>query len=105
MSTHQILKGARNIPDLNRNSYLKWCKIFHMSLITLGIEDYILTEIVELEGSQKSSNTTEQKVTDNNVKSAIIQLVPDDIYHVVESLPTAFEMWNAIRLYLKNFGG
>lgn len=73
-----------------------------MSLVSLGIEENILEAVEKLETASKLANTSRingQNIYDNNIRSAITQLVPDDVYHIVENLSSAFEMWNAIKMY------
>lgn len=104
MSISKILKDAHNIPELNKNTYLKWCKLFRMSLCSHGIEEYVTSKIPQLElpKLENDKSNTQHYTTDNNVKAAILHLASDEIYHVVENLPTAFDMWNAIIAYYQS---
>lgn len=101
MSISKILKDAHNIPELNKNTYLKWCKFFRMSLCSHGIERYVTSRMPELEFTKVTDegSSIAHYTTDNNVKAAILHLASDEIYHVLENLPTAFDMWNAIIAY------
>lgn len=69
-----------------------------MSLNTHNIQEYILKKVPELTPVDEKLvfKMSPQQLVDNDIKSALIQLFPEDVYHIIEALPTAFHMWNVI---------
>lgn len=105
MSTSKILKGVKSAPELNKNTYTKWSKLFEMCLFGLNVQKYIEGVIPELNMKltpmQNEADHTAALITDNNIKAAILQLVPDEVYHIIESYPTSRDMWIGIKTYFQ----
>lgn len=75
-----------------------------MSLNTHNIQEYILRRVPELTPVDEKSvfQLSPQQLIDNNIKSALLQLVPEDVYFIIEGISTAFKMWNAIAAYYQS---
>lgn len=84
MSTAQILKGIKSAPELNKNTYTKWSKLFEMCLFGLNLRKYITGIVPELninsDPKPAEKNHFAALIDDNNIKAALLQLVPDDVY-------------------------
>ncbi|VCU41255.1 Bgt-50437, partial [Blumeria graminis f. sp. tritici] len=39
------------------------------------------------------------KTSNNNVRAALLQVVPEEVYYILESLPTARLMWILLKTY------
>lgn len=39
------------------------------------------------------------KTSDNNVRAALLQVVPEEVYYILESLPTARLIWELLKTY------
>ena len=97
MSTADNLKGIKNAPILGKSTYNRWSRLFSICLYWLNLEKFISDELPELcdENEPKSSKTLQKsaKTSGNNVRAALLQVVPEELYNILESLPTALLMW------------
>ncbi|KAI0998364.1 hypothetical protein K3495_g9830 [Podosphaera aphanis] len=107
MSTSQILKSLGRAPKLDHSTYSSWSSLFERCLISLERENFILKGVP---GPSKSSNSTADSkstdnsdlsdlVKDNHIMTAILQLVPEKIYYLLEAKTTSKEMWDTLRTY------
>ncbi|KAI0991024.1 hypothetical protein K3495_g17163, partial [Podosphaera aphanis] len=109
MSTSQILKSLGRAPKLDHSTYSRWSSLFERCLISLERENFILNGVP---GPSKSSNSTADSkstdnsnrsdlVKDNHIMTAILQLVPEEIYYLLEAKTTSKEMWDTLRTYYR----
>ena len=72
-----------------------------MSLNTHNVQEYILRKVPNLTpvDEKMTFEMSPTQLVDNNIKSAILQLVPEEVYYIIEALPMAFQMWNSIAAY------
>ncbi|KAI0991499.1 hypothetical protein K3495_g16688, partial [Podosphaera aphanis] len=69
-------------------------------------EQYILSgrsSIVEGKSESESSVSTDSSFTekDGNIKAALLQLVPEEAYYLIDDKPTSKEMWDSLNEYFK----
>ncbi|KAI0992025.1 hypothetical protein K3495_g16161, partial [Podosphaera aphanis] len=109
MSTSQILKSLGRAPKLDHSTYGRWSSLFERCLISLEREQFILEGVPD---SSNHSNTAEDSkssvkpgrpdlVKDNNIMTAILQLVPEEIYYLLEAKTTSKQMWDTLRTYYR----
>ncbi|KAF5177713.1 hypothetical protein FRX31_032700 [Thalictrum thalictroides] len=107
MSTSEIISSMKNAPKLSRPTFKRWSKLFELCLTGLGSEKFILEDVSELsKNSLKSQGSTEDSKSlesrklsnkcDSMVKAAILQLVPEEIFYLIEDKLTAKNMWDTL---------
>lgn len=103
ISTAQILKGLKNAPKLNKNTFTKWSKLFEMCLFGLNAKRFITESVPELnlKSNPAEANYTAALLTDSHIKSALLQLVPDEVYYIIEGYSYSREMWVGINNYFQ----
>ncbi|KAI0997008.1 Retrovirus-related Pol polyprotein from transposon TNT 1-94 [Podosphaera aphanis] len=103
MSTADILKGVKNAPVLSKSTYARWSKLFRMSLFGLSLDQFILESVPELsddcEPKPAKAFQKAVRIDDNNVRAALLQLVPEEVYFIIESKNTARQMWLTLKAY------
>ena len=108
MSTADILKGVKSAPVLSKSSYARWSKLFRMCLFGLSLDQYILENVPELSDDcePKPAKAFQKvvKINDNNVKAALLQLVPEEVYFIIEGKYTARQMWVTLKSYYQPQG-
>ncbi|KAI1004739.1 hypothetical protein K3495_g3472 [Podosphaera aphanis] len=100
MSTADIISSLGGGPTLSRSTYRRWSNMFETVLTGLGGERYIQKKLSDLNASTSSSKDTEVQqnyIRDAKIRAAILQLVPEDAYYLIESATTAIAMWEILR--------
>lgn len=102
MSAAQILKSMRDAPKLGKPTYNRWSTHFLDALSLFDIDDYLVVEKAEL-NSRGLKNIPETDKTvqkqDKNIRVAMSHLVPDEIFHLVDSSFTSKKCWDNLRQY------
>ncbi|KAI1003734.1 hypothetical protein K3495_g4470 [Podosphaera aphanis] len=66
----------------------------------LQMDKFIFEEVPGLRVAEGSSSKTEDAddktviVTDGNIKAALLQLIPEDVFYIDENKATSKEMWD-----------
>ncbi|KAI1000516.1 hypothetical protein K3495_g7680 [Podosphaera aphanis] len=103
MSTADIILSLKGGPTLCRSTYRRWSKMFETVLTGLGGERYIHKKLSELNASttipkdNQDAEIQQNYIRDAKVRAAILHLVPEDAYYLIESATTARDMWEILR--------
>ncbi|VDB90917.1 Bgt-50561, partial [Blumeria graminis f. sp. tritici] len=72
-------------------------------LYGFNLEKFISDDLPELceENEPRSTKTLQKstKISDNNVRADLLQVVLEEVYNILESLPTARLMWISLKTY------
>ncbi|KAI0993991.1 hypothetical protein K3495_g14192 [Podosphaera aphanis] len=87
MSTSEILKALRDAPRLEKPSFIRWKFLVEQVFHNLHIENYIFTVIPQLQIATAVDVTVTKntliKDQDGNIKAALAQLVPEEIFYLI----------------------
>ena len=88
MSAAGILKSMKGAPRLEKSTYNRWSTHFLDALSLFDVDDYILKDKTELNSRNTKSISEKDAIIckqDKNIRIAISQLVPDLVFHLVDS--------------------
>ena len=102
MSTAEILKSVKGAPKLDSASYNRWSTHFSDALSIFEVDDYLTIEKTEL-ATRNTKNIPENHLKvhkqDRNIRIAISQLVPNIVFHLVNSSYTSKQCWDNLRQF------
>ncbi|KAI1004980.1 hypothetical protein K3495_g3240 [Podosphaera aphanis] len=92
----EILKALRFAPKLNKSTFIRWSFLVEQVLKNLHVDKYILKN----DGVPPLSTKDEKEIfyhdQDGNIKVAIAQLVPEELFYLIHGKPTSKDMWDAL---------
>ncbi|RKF55766.1 hypothetical protein OnM2_087057 [Erysiphe neolycopersici] len=105
MSTYKIIRSLKHTPKLSRNTFARWSAVFMEVLVNHKRDQYILQGISSTKEINSDSKDSKEPIgipidpsdieKDGNIKAALLQLVPEDAYYLIEDKPTSKDMWDS----------
>lgn len=92
----------KEAPKLEESSYSQWSAKFLDVLTIFDLTDYVLKTKSELLNNQKKTISASDRAIqrqDQCIRFAICQLVPDKVFHLVDSKFTARECWDNLKQF------
>ncbi|RKF65295.1 hypothetical protein OnM2_010024 [Erysiphe neolycopersici] len=112
MSTYEIIRSLKHTPKLSRNTFARWSAVFVQVLINHKRDQYIIEGISSTKELKFDSKDSKESISvpidpsdiekDGNIKAALLQLVPEDAYYLIEDKPTSKDMWDSLNQYFKS---